>query len=145
MSVSSDSVNNARESSSLSLNKKKYFTPRPKVPHSINTQVSVRQQGLEQHTRIPFSDFYRFESDHVDGNRDKRSVDNIQHISPLLHSIKTNNLPLYEKIMQKPLMYVVEILDNMLKSPDLSMKCGETSKHAKIFKEFQEMISSFKN
>lgn len=60
----------------------------------------------------------RYEQDHKDGNNSNNNAGNLQLVIPLIHSIKTHNQDLYEKIKSNPIIFIVDQLLGLINTND---------------------------
>lgn len=109
-------------------NKKNFSQPTEKsdkkrisIPKTTKQRILSRQQNCELHTGTPLnnSPFNRVEFDHKDGNPSNNNDDNIQAITPNLHSLKSNNSELYQKVIENPELYVLNNIITLLSSSSL--------------------------
>jgi hypothetical protein len=95
-------------------NKKK---PRKKLSKNFRTRIVELQGTKEKITGVEFCSFIRSEIDHIDGNPGNDADENLQAISPNLHSVKTNDPATYAEIEKKPHIYNIKVALAHLDSP----------------------------
>ncbi len=118
---SGDSVSLGKSNNNISKSTK----CRKKLPNKKKDVVLAKQGNKERHTGIAFIDYLRCEVDHIDGNRTNDELENLQALTPNLHSIKTNDEPLYNKIIKNPHIYNITMAHTYLDSQETLAKLSE--------------------
>ena len=135
-----ESKDNSKDISKNSIERKS----RKHIPNT-NKKILIKCQDKKDNiTGVKFSDFIRYEIDHIDGNPSNNNEDNLQAISVGLHSIKTNKREIYDRIVNNPIEYNLHnglaYLDNSITLNALSSE--NKKKMHKICKELEKIIES---
>jgi len=97
-------------------NRQQFKLQRKTIAQNDKKLILQKQGNKEKYTEVNFNNYLRYEIDHIDGNPGNNNDDNLQAISPNLHSIKTNDPELYHKIIKNPAIYNLSIALTHLES-----------------------------